>query len=330
MVRTRYRSTWNNPSTIPRLGFLLFILALAIVGWPKLRPMRHAVEPSIPIIEGTPQVSHTDGGVSTVFTADEVLDGPDFEKNSDKKDSDSEKTGSMREEDLAIDGQTRDLLSLVTDNSLRMAKREMPAYWELVRKSSNSTFIELSEVSNAKTKFNDFYSEPAKHRGELVALDIVVRRVTKMEAEAGNPAGITSLYEIWGSTEQSNAWLYVLIANTLPKGFDEETLLRKKTAFAGYFLKLLAYQPGSAPPNAKPLLAPLLVGRFKDIQQATPNAKSDPPWWSTWEVTSIIVLLTVFFTVRVLMGAKEKSQRRRDHQKSLSSVDPSWLESDPV
>ena len=306
MVGTRYRSTWNSQSAIPRLGFLLFILALAIVGWPKLRSMRDGVEPSIPAIERSPQLNHTDGVVSTVVTADEVL------------------------EDLAIDGQTRDLLSVVTDNSLRMAKREMPAYWELVRKTANSSFNELYEVSNSRTKFNDFYSEPAKHRGELVTLDIVVRRVTKFDAESGNSAGIKSVYEIWGSTDQSQAWLYVFITNALPEGFDEETLLRKKTSFAGYFLKLLAYQPGSASPNAKPLLAPLLVGRFKDIPQATPIAKSDPPWWSTWEVTSIIVLLTVFFTARVLMGAKQKRQRRRDHQKSLSSVDPTWLESDQV
>ena len=306
MVGTRYRSTWNSQSAIPRLGFLLFILALAIVGWPKLRSMRDGVEPSIPAIERSPQLNHTDGVVSTVVTADEVL------------------------EDLAIDGQTRDLLSVVTDNSLRMAKREMPAYWELVRKTANSSFNELYEVSNSRTKFNDFYSEPAKHRGELVTLDIVVRRVTKFDAESGNSAGIKSVYEIWGSTDQSQAWLYVFITNALPEGFDEETLLRKKTSFAGYFLKLLAYQPGSASPNAKPLLAPLLVGRFKDIQQATPITKSDPPWWSTWEVTSIIVLLTVFFTARVLMGAKQKRQRMRDHQKSLSSVDPTWLESDQV
>ena len=306
MVGTRYRSTWNSQSAIPRLGFLLFILALAIVGWPKLRSMRDGVEPSIPAIERSPQLNHTDGVVSTVVTADEVL------------------------EDLAIDGQTRDLLSVVTDNSLRMAKREMPAYWELVRKTANSSFNELYEVSNSRTKFNDFYSEPAKHRGELVTLDIVVRRVTKFDAESGNSAGIKSVYEIWGSTDQSQAWLYVFITNALPEGFDEETLLRKKTSFAGYFLKLLAYQPGSASPNAKPLLAPLLVGRFKDIPQATPTTKSDPPWWSTWEVTSIIVLLTVFFTARVLMGAKQKRQRMRDHQKSLSSVDPTWLESDQV
>ena len=306
MVGTRYRSTWNSQSAIPRLGFLLFILALAIVGWPKLRSMRDGVEPSIPAIERSPQLNHTDGVESTVVTADEVL------------------------EDLAIDGQTRDLLSVVTDNSLRMAKREMPAYWELVRKTANSSFNELYEVSNSRTKFNDFYSEPAKHRGELVTLDIVVRRVTKFDAESGNSAGIKSVYEIWGSTDQSQAWLYVFITNALPEGFDEETLLRKKASFAGYFLKLLAYQPGSASPNAKPLLAPLLVGRFKDIPQATPITKSDPPWWSTWEVTSIIVLLTVFFTARVLLGAKQKRQRRRDHQKSLSSVDPTWLESNQV
>lgn len=330
MLGTRYRPTWHSQSTIPRLGFLLFLLALVIVGWPKLRPNREGpnqdgVGPSIPAIEGTPRLNLADGVISSVDTAKELLDGPEVEK-----DTDSDKTPNMREENLAIDGQIRDLLSVVTDNSLRLAKREMPAYWALVRKTANSSFNELREVSNSKTKFNDFYSQPAKHRGELVSLDIVVRRVTRLDAESENSAGVSNVYEIWGSTDQSHAWLYVFITNALPSGFDEETLLRKKAAFAGYFLKLLAYHPGSAPPNANPLLAPLLVGRFEDIPQAAPTMESRPPWWASLGATAIIVLATVFFTFRMFFHAQQKKRRSRDHRKAIEGVDPTWFESDPA
>ena len=321
MVGTRYRSTWSGQSAIPRLGFLLFILALAIVVWPRLRLARVGIESSIPDKEGTAGLSTIDGGLSTLVVTDELPEGIDS-----KKSLDLETTPNLLEEDLAIDGQTRDLLSLVTDNTLRMAKREMPAYWELVRKTANSSFNELREVSNSRIRFNDFYSQPAKHRGELVSLDIVVRRVTRFEAEAGNSAGVNGVYEIWGSTEQSHAWLYVFITDKLPEGFTEETLLRKKAGFAGYFLKLLAYHPGSAPPNTKPLLAPLLIGRFQDIEQATPSIESNPPGWASWGVISVIVVVTLYFTVRVFLNAEQKNRRRRDHRKSLD-FDPTLYES---
>ncbi len=325
MVGTRYRSTWRGQSAIPRLGFLLFILAVAIVGWPKLRLIQVGAGPPIPTIEGDPRPDPADGVLSTVDSVDYPIDGFDLEKKGDL-----EKASNVLKEDLAIDGQTRDLLSLMKDSSLRMSRREMPAYWELVRKTANSSFNELREVSNSKTKFNDFYSDPAKHRGELVSLDIVVRRVTRLEAESGNSAGIACVYEIWGSTEQSNAWLYVFITNTLPEGFNEKTLLRKKTTFAGYFLKLLAYHPGSASPNANPLLAPLMIGRFRDIQQATPTLESRPPWWASLGVTAIIVLATVFITVRLFLNAEQKKRRMRDHRKVLEDVDPTCFDLDRV
>ena len=323
MASPRFRSTLNSRSAIPRLGFLLFILALAIVGLPKLRLAREGVEPRNPETNETPGLNSTDGGLSTLVTADELPERIDSEKHIDLA-----KNAGMPTGHLAIDAQTRDLLSLVTDNSLRMAKREMPAYWELVRKTANSSFNELREEANSRTKFNDFYSEPAKHRGELVSLDIVVRRVTRFDAESGNPAGVNSVYEIWGSTEQSHAWLYVFITNELPKGFDEETLLRRKTTFAGYFLKLLAYHPGSAPPNAKPLLAPLLIGRFDDIQQTTQSSKSNMPEWASWGMIVVVVLATMFFTVRVFLNAEQKKRGKRDHRNDLKDVDPTWFESD--
>ena len=323
MASSRFRSTWNSPLAIPRLGFLLFILALAIVGLPRLRLAREGVEPRLPDSQGTPRLNSTDHGFSTLVAADKLPDGIVSEKHIDL-----EKTASMPTEHLVIDAQTKDLLSLVTDNSLRMAKREMPAYWELVRKTTNSSFKELCEEANSSIKFNDLYSGPAKHRGELVTLDIVVRRVTRFEAEPGNSAGVNSVYEIWGSTDQSHAWLYVFITNELPKGFDEETLLRKKTGFAGYFLKLLAYHPGSDPPNAKPLLAPLFVGRFDDIQQTEQSSKSMMPDWPTWANIAIIFLATVFFTVHFVLDAEQKKRSRRDHRNNLKAVDPTWFESD--
>lgn len=213
---------------------------------------------------------------------------------------------------LVLDGQSRDVLSLVMDNTMRMSKREMPAYWDLVRRSTSVSFQELRKTANSKIKFNDLYRDPAKHRGGLFSFDIVVRRVNHYEAEPDNPAGVEGVYEIWGTTEQSQSWFYVFITGSLPAGYSEETLVRKKAQFAGYFLKLLAYQPGSAPPNANPLLAPLLVGRLNDVASTVQGTKSDSSPWPLFGLAGFAVLLATYFSIRILwLGKSQKSERTR-------------------
>ena len=322
MVGRRSRSAWKTQLVIPRLGFLLFILALAIVGMPKLRLALQGLNAKAPSVEGASRFDPIDGDLSLVASSDDLAD-----RQEPVKTDGSETVAIAPAQDPTLDGQTIDLLSLVSDNTLRMAKREMPAYWELVRRASISTFNELNELANSKTKFNDFYREPAKHRGELVSLELVVRRVTRFDAEVGNAAGVRSVYEIWGSTDQSHAWLYVFITDKLPAGFDEESLLRKKANFAGYFLKLLAYHPGSAPPNAKPLLAPLLVGRFNDIPQTAQSVNNDFSGWASWLLTAAVVLMTVFFIVRVFRNAEQTKRSKLERRNEIKELDPAWFES---
>lgn len=311
MTFARCRTVRHGNSSLPRMGFLLFILALAIAVLPKLRstlegrfriaPIEDVGQSQSDEDESDP-IAVTDGGIAkqidstpqTDATAQAVL----------------EKIDSEADEDLALDGQTQDLLSVVADNSLRMSKREMPAYWELVRKTSKASFQKLHELANSKIKFNELYGSPSKHRGELIARDIVVRRVTRYEAEPGNKASVNGVYEIWGSTDQSHAWLYVFITDKLPEGFNEESILKRRMQFAGYFFKLLAYQPGSASPNAKPLLAPLLIGQLHSAAIATPIAIDDTPWWANWGLSSFIVLLAAFLTLRVFLRASLGQLRR--------------------
>ena len=211
---------------------------------------------------------------------------------------------------LFFDGQSRDLLSLIADNTLRMSKREMPAYWDLVRRSGSVPFQKLQESATSEIRFNDFFREPEKHRGGLFLLDIVVRRVNRYEAEAGNSAHVSAVYEIWGTTEQSQSWLYVFIADSLPTGYSEETLVRKNVRFAGYFLKLLAYQPGNAPPNAKPLLAPMLVGQLNEFSPSGQHAKRDASQWPTFGLGAVVVLVSSYFSLRLFWKSKSSKNIR--------------------
>jgi len=305
----RHRTPWNGNSSLPKMGFLLFILALAMTVLPRLRPALEARFPSVPLTDERPSQNGTQG-IDSISISPEQLEQPD------------------QGEDIALDGQMQDLLSLVVDNSLRMSKSEMPAYWELVRKTSKASFQKLHESANTKIKFNDLYGNPAQHRGELVALDMVVRRVNRYDVVPENNAGANGVYEIWGSTDQSQAWLYVFITEKLPEGFNEESILKKRMQFAGYFLKLLAYQPGSASPNATPLLAPLLIGRLDTVQQTTPISTNSPSWWSTWGLSSFIILTAVFLTLRVFLSVGQSSKSVEAPRNIGKDFDSMWDEAD--
>ena len=311
MKFARDRTARHGLSSLPKMGFLLFILALAIAVLPKLRSTLEGRFRTAPT-EDVGQSQSDSDGIDSIAVSNNHSDSGSHDGMAKDLDSPTqsestpqaaiEKIDSEADEDIALDGQTQDLLSVVIDNALRMSKREMPAYWELVRKTSKASFQKLHESANSKIKFNELYGNPSKHRGELIARDIVVRRVTRYEAEPGNKAGVNGVYEIWGSTDQSHAWLYVFITDKLPEGFNEESIVKKRMQFAGYFFKLLAYQPGSAAPNAKPLLAPLLIGQLHSAAMATPMAMDDTPWWANWGLSSFIVLLATFLTLRVFLS----------------------------
>jgi hypothetical protein len=317
MKFARDRTAMHGISSLPKMGFLLFILALAVAVLPKLRSTLEGNFRTAPY-EVVGQQIDADG-IDSIAVSD---DGTAKELDSSPAtglipQSAIEKIDSEADEDISLDGQTQDLLSVVTDNALRMSKREMPAYWELVRKTSKASFQKLHDSANSKIKFNELYGNPSKHRGELIAREIVVRRVTRYEAEPSNKAGVNEVYEIWGSTDQSHAWLYVFITNKLPEGFNEESMLKKRMQFAGYFFKLLAYQPGGAPPNAKPLLAPMLIGKLHSSAIATPTTIDDTPWWANWGLSSFIVLLAAFLTLRVfLSGSLGRSKKIQDATRS--------------
>ncbi len=121
-----------------------------------------------------------------------------------------------------------DLLSLVSDNSFRIHKREMPAYWELIRIANEKPMEELLAEARSNPRFHDFYTAPSKHRGELIQLALHVKRVIPYPVEVENRAGVKQLYELWGWTDEAKAWLYCCITSELPRGFHDQAMCPRK------------------------------------------------------------------------------------------------------
>ena len=174
---------------------------------------------------------------------------------------------------LREDLELQDWLGLVQDGTLKMQKLEMPAYWRMLSVVKKSQFGDLLKGADSKVRFNDLYSSASKHRSKLFTLTLNIRKITRYETE-DNPAGVEELFEVWGWSETSKAWLYVFVTPELPPGLNADTPVNQTAKFAGYFFKLQGYQPGAAKPNAKPELAPLLIGKFeltKPSQRAAAN-----------------------------------------------------------
>lgn len=183
----------------------------------------------------------------------------------------------------------RDLLSIVSDNTLLIHKREMPAYWRLLSISMAEDYGTQYEKARRNPSLNEFHTAAAKHRGELVSLNLNIRRVVQYDAiDANNPANVKQLYEVWGWTEQSKSWLYVCVTPELPPGMQVGEAVSFRAQFTGYFFKMLAYHSAKPTSSGMPRVAPMLIGRFSTERLAPLRPASDPLQVFIWVVFAVV------------------------------------------
>lgn len=196
----------------------------------------------------------------------------------------------------------------VSDRSLGMRPEEMGVYWRMFAWTKSQTYAEMNRRAKARERrlaFNDFVMSPDVHRGEIVSLKLNLRRVLEMDAPA-NPYGIEKVYELWGWAEESQGWLYCVLASELPPDMPIGARIEETAYVTGYFFKLQGYFEVGAGPRDKPLAAPLLIGRVR--WQGAPSgnkqtAQSD--WkWLWWIGGLAIVYLALRLTLPRLFRGK--------------------------
>jgi len=166
----------------------------------------------------------------------------------------------------------------ITDRTIELSREEMPAYWRLFSWISHQSLDELQRRASPAVVFNQFVQTPDEQRGKLFRLDLNVRRVLSYEAPP-NSAGIAKVYEVWGWTTESKAWLYVVLTAQLPPGMPVGPDVNERAAFAGYFFKLQGYHAAGAGPRDQPLSAPLFIGRLDWMPAPAPAQTRDDLWW---------------------------------------------------
>jgi len=209
-------------------------------------------------------------------------------------------------EDLVL----QDWLGLAQDGALKMQKLEMPAYWRIMNVVKKTPFSDLLKAADSKIRFNDLYSSPSNQRSKLITLTVNIRKITRYDTDE-NPAKVQELFEVWGWSETSKAWLYVFVTPELPAGLDANTPVNQTSKFAGYFFKLQGYQPGAAKPNAKPLLAPLLIGKFELVKPGQRIA-AQPAATLEWIVGAMILIVgLIVILLRVFVFSAKKPRLSR-------------------
>jgi hypothetical protein len=201
----------------------------------------------------------------------------------------------------------------ISDGSTEIAPEEMPTYWRMFRWVENQSLPELTRRAKRDVVLNDFLQEPEVQRGQIVLLDLNVRQVIAYPAPE-NSAGIKTVYQIVGWTDQSKAWLYYGLTAHLPKGMPIGVNVHEKATMVGYFFKVQGYHPAGAGPNDKPLVAPLVIGRltWKPSPLAKPPQDASSGWYWWVGAGVLLVIVAARWILPVVWPSRAKPPKRLD------------------
>jgi hypothetical protein len=219
----------------------------------------------------------------------------------------------------------------VTDGTTAIQPEEMFAYRRLLSWVEQQPLPDLCGRAEVEPSFNELMQRPAEHRGTLAHLSLHVRRILSYENHDPK-IGASRLYELWGWSEQSPSWLYVVVTPELPAGMPVGAQVEEDADVFGYFFKLQGYQEASAPPRAEPLRAPLFVGRLdwhpvKKAPAPLATPKLTPTAWFGIVAVALVGLYLIRLAIRY--APQQRSAASFNRGKYDDEDVGRWLVGDP-
>lgn len=208
------------------------------------------------------------------------------------------------DEDLEQLADAAEEFQALSDGTIGIQPEEMFAYWRLLLWVENQSLERLQHRAKRNVPFTELMQRPGKHRAQLVSLELNVRRVLSYDIE-DSLLPTQRFYEVWGWTDDSKAWLYCVVTAHLPEGMSVGPSVEERARFVGYFFKLQGYLEAGAKPRAKPLRAPLLVGRLSRYPTLTEVQAS-----TGWDWASIAVVAAAGVVLAGAIGFQVVHNRR--------------------
>lgn len=228
------------------------------------------------------------------------------------------------DEDPEQQADAADEFLAVADGTVGLQPEDMLAYWRLFYWVEHQGFADLQRRASGQVALSDLMQFPDQYRGRLIRLDLNVRRVLAYDVE-DSPVGVHRVYEIWGWSDESKAWLYALVTAHLPEGMTVGAEVCERARFVGYFLKLHGYYEAGAAPRAKPLRAPLLVGRLVRHPAVSPRVATNYDWLSVIAVTGLAIVLGGAAVGQWLFHRRAARQRAARQEQASAGV-REWLQ----
>lgn len=164
-----------------------------------------------------------------------------------------------------------------------LAPEEMPLYWRFMKWTRAQPFDALQSRAAGDVLYRRFFEEPEKHRGKLVRLRLHIKQIVSYDAPE-NSAGVKTVYEISGTTDDSRTYYYIVVCPELPPGMQTGTDINEEGIFVGYFHKVMPYDAA-----IKRLAAPLLIGRLRGVPRVAAPPSPELPAWA-W-IAGLLVIL---------------------------------------
>ncbi|HTI49711.1 MAG TPA: hypothetical protein VL475_02125, partial [Planctomycetaceae bacterium] len=159
------------------------------------------------------------------WLADDRAAGPDLqqmEANANAPAAD----GPAAADDTVVPGPTDEDAEEMADATRQFAaisdkapldKSEMPAYWRLMKWARGQSFKDLAARARRDVLYTQLWERPHAYRGKLLKLRLHIKRVVEWDAPE-NVAGVKTVYEAWGWTDESKSYPYVVVFSELPQG----------------------------------------------------------------------------------------------------------------
>jgi hypothetical protein len=216
---------------------------------------------------------------------------------------------------------------VVTDKQgIGISDVDMPAYWRLLKWTRSRSFADLERRAERDVPFAKLWQEPEKHRGELIRLRLHVKQIVEWDGISENSAGVKTVYELSGFTDQSGGNPYVVACTELPPEIKVATRTNAEVVFAGYFLKVIKYEGAIATRGA-----PLLVGRVRTVASGANAASERMAGLDAMLIVGCAFIVTLIIVLAVYRVTRQSRRAPLKPGPSVVSNDniENWLENIP-